>query len=331
MSNQLTTINNPYGAAVAPMGQPYSDAFEVAPMDQPHSTAVASAREAQEVQAMAIMAKRFPRDERAATDRILVACTRKGLADSAVYQYSRGSDISGPSIRLAETLARYWGNLDYGFRELEQRNGESTVETICWDIETNTRARRVFKVPHVRYTKSGGSIRLTDPRDIYEAIANNASRRLRACILEIIPGDVVDAAVAQCKATQEAAIKAEGKDIRELVNAMVEAFGKLNVDRKALEGYVGRSLDSVTPALLVRLRNVYKSIKDGIAQPSDYFDAVALRATEQEQKRTKRASAVAAVKAATTPATPAPEAPAKEYAIEAPAGEANAIDAIPMP
>lgn len=280
MSNELTTIQNPYGAP--------------APMATNHSTAVASAREAQEVQAMVFMAKQFPRDERAAMDRIIMACTREGLADQAVYQYSRGGDVSGPSIRLAETIARHWGNLDYGFRELEQSNGESSVETVCWDIETNTRARRVFKVPHIRYTKSGGTIRLTDPRDIYETVANQAARRLRACILEIIPGDVVDVAVAQCKATKESSFK-KGKPIDERVKDMVNLFADLGVSRKMLEGYVGRSLESITPALLTKLANVYNSIKDGIATIEDYFDTVILREAEKNVKRQKRAAAVAMI------------------------------------
>lgn len=309
MSNELTTISNPYGAP--------------APMATNHSTAVASAREAQEVQAMVFMAKQFPRDERAAMDRILMACTRPGLVAQAVYTYSRGGDVSGPSIRLAEAIARHWGNLDYGFRELEQSNGESTVEAVCWDIETNTRARRVFKVPHMRYTKHG-SYPLTDPRDIYETVANNAARRLRACILEMIPGDVVDAAVAQCKATQEAEVK-KGKPIAERVKDMVKLYEEIGVSRKMLEGYVGRSLDSITPALLVKLANVYKAIKDGIATVEDYFDAVILREAEKAEKRAKRASAVDVVKKTETAQPQAEAAPQVE------AAEETAEDYVPMP
>ena len=41
----------------------------------------------------------------------------------------------------------------------------------------------------------------TDPRDIYEMVANQGARRLRACILGIIPGDVVGASVEECQKT----------------------------------------------------------------------------------------------------------------------------------
>src|SRR5690606_5467319 len=82
----------------------------------------ASQREIAEVQAAMAIAKRFPRDPIAAMDRILQACTRPTLAEGALYSYSRGgSEVSGPSIRLAEVAAQSWGNIQFGIRELEQR------------------------------------------------------------------------------------------------------------------------------------------------------------------------------------------------------------------
>ena len=155
----------------------------------------------QEVQAALVIAKKFPRDQVAAMDRILQACTRPSLAERALYQYARsGTDITGPSIRLAEMLAQNWGNIQFGIRELDQRNGESTVEAFAWDMETNTRQVKVFQVRHERHTKQR-SYALEDPRDIYELVANQGARRLRACILGVIPGDVVEEAQHQCDVT----------------------------------------------------------------------------------------------------------------------------------
>ena len=104
-----------------------------------------------EVQAAMMIARLNPRDPIAATDRILNACTRQTLADSAIYQYSRGgSDISGPSIRLAEAMAQQWGNIKTSVRELDQVGGVSTVQTIAWDLETGYQCDKVFQVPHIR-------------------------------------------------------------------------------------------------------------------------------------------------------------------------------------
>ena len=81
-------------------------------------------RQAQEVQGAIVMAKKFPRDEYAAMERIKRTCQRATLAEQAIYSYPRGGQtVMGPSIRLAEALAQNWGNIDYGVIELEQKNG----------------------------------------------------------------------------------------------------------------------------------------------------------------------------------------------------------------
>lgn len=225
------------------------------------------AREIQEVQAQILMAKRFPRDPRDAWDRIMAECDRPTLAEHSIYQYAKGgTDISGPSIRLAETVARAWGNIQYGIREIEQRNGESTVEAFAWDLETNVRVPRVFQVRHIRHTKNG-SYPLTDPRDIYELVANQGSRRVRACILELIPGDIVSGAVDRCKKTLETKIQLTP----ERVQKMVSAFSEIGVNQEMIEQRIQRKISAITPAAFVSLSSAYNSIVDGVGKVSDFF------------------------------------------------------------
>ena len=70
-----------------------------------------------EVQSAMVVARMNPRNQVEAMDRILNACTRPSLAATAVYSYARGgTDITGPTIRLAETIAGAWGNIQYGVR-----------------------------------------------------------------------------------------------------------------------------------------------------------------------------------------------------------------------
>ena len=231
------------------------------------TAAMATTRQAQEVQAAMIVAKKFPRDEQAACDRILNACKRPTLAESATYAYSRGgTEVTGPSIRLAECLAQNWGNIDFGFVELENRGTESVVEAFAWDLETNTRQSKVFTVPHVRHTKKG-DYPLNDPRDVYELIANQAARRVRSCILALVPGDVIDAALAQCDQTLK---NAAGAPIENLVAQMVEAFAGYGVTTDQLRAYIGKNVEAFNAADVVRLRKVYRAIADGIVG-SDYF------------------------------------------------------------
>ena len=231
------------------------------------STMVAQTREMAEAISAMHMAKTFPRDVVAARDKILNACTRPQLAESACYTYARGgTEVTGPSIRLAEMLAQCWGNLTFGIRELEQRNGESTCEAFAWDMETNARQTKVFQVPHIRYTRQGAKP-LTDPRDIYELVANNGARRLRACILGIIPGDIVEEAVSACDLT----MKTKFEVTPERIKGMVEKFKAYGVTAAQIEARIQCHLDAMKPAQLANLGKIYNSLKDGMSKPEDWF------------------------------------------------------------
>lgn len=225
-------------------------------------------RQMQEVQAAMVAAKRFPRDEMAAINRIKATCQRPTLAAQAVYRYPRGGQsVSGPSIRLAEALAQNWGNIDTGIVELENTRGTSTMMAYAWDLETNTRVTKIFTVEHKRDTKQGSKA-LTDGRDIYEATANFGARRQRACILSIVPGDVVDMAVEECKATVASADK---RPVDEILTELTKAFKAINVTKEQLEKYFDKQLTVMTKEDLVDLRAVYKAIKDGQSKAEDYF------------------------------------------------------------
>lgn len=257
MNTATAVIDNPFASAKANATTATAEAGQ--------------SREIAEVQSAMVIAKRFPRDQIAAMDRILDACTRASLAEQALYEYAKGgSNVTGPSIRMAEMLAQCWGNMQFGIREIEQRGAESTVEAFAWDVETNTRQVKVFQVPHMRYTRKG-SYKLEDPREVYELVANQGARRLRACILGVIPGDVIDAAVRQCELTMQT--KADTSP--ELVKTMLAKFAEIGVTREMIEHRIQRRIEAITPAAVVNLRKVYNSLKDGMSQPGDWFEAAA--------------------------------------------------------
>lgn len=239
---------------------------------EPKSEAVQTmiGREAQQIQGMVFMAKQYPRNEQQAYNKIMSACQRVSLAEDSMYEYPRGgTKVTGPSIRLAEAVAQNWGNIDFGIVELEQKDSESVVMSYAWDMETNTRQTKIFTVKHIRDTKKG-SKKLDDSRDIYELTANQGARRLRACILGIIPGDVIDAAVEQCKETLKSGNK---KPLAERIKDMIVAFEKdYKVDIAMLDKFIGCKSDAFSENDIIRLRNVYKSLKDGMAGVEDYFD-----------------------------------------------------------
>lgn len=237
---------------------------------QETTNAMMVGRQAQEVQAAMIIAKRFPRDELIAYNRIMKTCKRKGLAEQAEYTYPRGGKkVIGASIRLAEAVAKNWGNIDYGIIELSQEKGKSEMMAYAWDLETNTRATRIFHVEHKRDTKQGGYA-LTDSRDIYEITANMGSRRVRACILQIVPGDILEDAIKQCRETLKGSYKEPLADrIRNLLGFFQDEY---TVTKEQLEKYIGYSLESFNENDFLKLNGVHRSLKEGMGKREDYFE-----------------------------------------------------------
>lgn len=235
----------------------------------PGTVAVEESRVMSEVKAQVFMARQYPRDQLAAQDRIMAECDRLKLAEKAIYSFPRGgTQVSGPSIRLAECIGRAWGNMDAGIIEGERTDGESSMIAYAWDLETNLRIRKEFKVKHVRDSKKGGKQNITDERDIYEITANQGSRRLRACILALVPGDIIEAAVARCEKT----LVAKVGDMSIVIPKMLAKFEAIGITRVMIEKRLRHKIDATQPAEVVQLGNVYNSIQDGMATVYDFFD-----------------------------------------------------------
>ncbi len=250
-----------------------------------------------EVQSAMVIAKRFPRDQNAAFGRIMKSCQRKVLAEQAMYAYPRGGQtVTGPSIRLAEAIAQNWGNIDFGVIELEQRNGESTMMTYAIDLETNVKQSRVFIVKHERTTKKGGTQQLEDARDIYELTANNGARRLRACILGVIPGDVVEAAIEQCEKTLKGASQ---EPLVDRARKMVVVFSDLGISQEMIEKRLAHKIDAIIEQELLSLRKIYQSIKDGFAKREDFFE---VNTNQQAQSKSDESLEAALTAKKTIPA-----------------------------
>jgi len=321
MTESVQRVSNPYDAgknnsqAMMHPGIPSDNAM----------VAVSTTAEVARVQAQMFMAKQFPRDERLANDRILNAFQRSSLASTAMYQYARGgSDISGLSIRAAEALAQYWGNIDFGFKEVEQKGDESTVEAYCWDLETNTRRAVVFRVSHYRDTKKG-RVKLEDARDKYELVANQASRRVRACILALIPSDVQESAKQQIELTMQTNFAITPEYLKE----MLASFDVFGVTKEQIESLLQRRIDTIQPAQAVRLSNIYNSLADGMSNPSDWFEMPAAKEGANGGKATlesmaaNKAEKPQEVAKTTQSASPAPK-PAKPQT--KPAGANDALE-----
>lgn len=224
-----------------------------------------------EVQAKMILARQFPRDVGYAQQMIEYECQNPELAETAIYEFPKGdSVVRGASIRLVECIQRYWGNMVSGVEELSNTATGAVVRAYAWDLESNFADEKVFEVEYIRTTKKG-SYPLTDPRDKYEMMSNQAARRKRACIQAVIPKFIIDKAMAICQETLDKQINKDG--VEDTKAQMLEAFRKIAdwIDEAMLAAVCGKEFDKLGSRDIVKLRHLYTAIQDGFVKPEAAF------------------------------------------------------------
>lgn len=237
------------------------------------ATAVEQSRAVAEVQAAVVLARQVPRDAAGAYERMREECSHAALAERAFFRFPRaGETISGPSIHLARTLARCWGNVTYGVTELsrDDTSGNSEMQAWAWDVERNVRAAYTFQVPHVRHSKRGPK-RLDDPRDVYENNANNGARRLREAIFAVLPTGFTAEAQTLCQQTIE---HGGGRPLAERVAAATEVFDGLGVSVEMLERRVGRARGEWSANDVATLSVICTSLRQGTTTVDAEFEPV---------------------------------------------------------
>ena len=239
------------------------------PMSQ--MSAYQESKELSEIKGKMFLARQFPRDPEMSLQNVLRECGRKDLAEAAQYEFPRGdSVVRGPSIRLVEVLARHWGNIMSGITEVDVQGDTTTIKCFAWDLETNASDEKTFSVKHERSTKKG-SYKLTDERDIYEMVANKGARRKRACLLAVMPGWYVDAALEECDKTLSDSLTKSGESLEEIIEKTVNAFAGFGITPEQISTKLNKEIDKLSNNDIVKLRHLYSAIKDGFVKATDAF------------------------------------------------------------
>lgn len=243
------------------------------------ATAVEQARAVAEVQAAVVVAQQVPRSLPVAVEMMRESCRQKGLADRAFYKFPRaGGTVSGASVHLARELARCWGNVDYGIRELRRDDigRYSEMQAWAWDVQTNTRSTNTFVVPHKR-DKKGGPEPLIELRDVYENNANQGSRRLREAIFSILPTWFAEEAKTLCMETMA---DGGGKSLATQIADAVKAYDSLGVKVNRLEARLGVPRVEWTAQDVAALRVSHASIRQGTVTVDEEFPPIRVTAAE---------------------------------------------------
>lgn len=245
------------------------------------TVATQSAKALAEVQGKVFMAKQFPRDINVVMAKVEASCERRSLAEVAEFQYPRGNQmISGASIKLLEAVAQCYGNIHYTWKVLSRDTENKVSHCIAeaWDLENNISSTIEFDVSHYRDTKQGRKP-LTDERDIYEMEANYAARRVRKCLENVVPRDIVDQAREWCDKTMTSNVDIQ-KELDKVINFFKEKYG---ITLKQMESYFGMGRQGFNKNTYVSLKKLYTSFIDGVANPEEVFPKEAPKSSIAEQ------------------------------------------------
>lgn len=260
-------------------------------------TVIEQSRAVAEVYAAVMIARDNPRDLQRAMRLMEQACRTPELAAVAFYNYKRaGSTINDASIHLARELAVCWGNIQHSVKELRRDDefGQSEMQAIAWDLQTNTRVESVFIQPHYRDRKNAAGkhepVRLVEMRDIYESNANAGARRVRQCIFGVLPRFYVERAKTLCR---ETLVDGGGVPLVQRIARVLSLFEQLGVTEQDIARKLDRSSSDWTPMDLADLQVAYTSLQQGTITREEAFPRLVTVEEIQQQ--------------ATPPPPPAPD------------------------
>lgn len=257
-----------------------------------------------EVQARYIVAMQRPRDIDEVRIRLLSHCKRIGFAERAEYAKPvGGTKVTGPSIRFVETALQEYGNVEPDSYVTYDDDDRRIYRVTMTDLERNITYHEDALIEKVierrspkrgdivlgqRENSSGGTTYRIKAQagdaELENRFAAEISKRTRKLGLRILPIDLVEEGVAQCRRT----LQGGDQDPAAARKKITDAFAEVGVMPKDLERYLGHPIASSSPAELADLRTVYRAVKDGESSWADLLEAqMADRAAEQDQPQDK--------------------------------------------
>lgn len=212
-----------------------------------------------------------PRDKKDVLRRILEECDimPEGLMYSWTVKSKDGtrSVIEGPSIRMAMTMAREYGNCVVNAQQVAEDPKYWTFEGVFLDLETGFTCTRLF-----RQSKDVVRGKYDQERKLDMAFQIGQSKAIRNAVVNAMPGAIVLRAQEAAKKALAAQLTEGG--LRQGIQRMVKAFGRFNVKPKHLEARLGKQLADFTADDIAELRNVFSALEDGQSNAEQEFDMI---------------------------------------------------------
>lgn len=286
------------------------------------------------VEAKFVIALKNPRSIAQSRNNILEACKRRGFAEAARYAkpVGGGKTIDGFSIRFAETAIQAMKNIDIQEVVTFEDDDRRTVKITVTDLEANISYGKdvtVTKTVERRQLKAGQKARsertnsygektfLVDATEDEVAIkiAAQASKIIRNCGLRLVPADILEEAEQAILET----IQNGGEDPKAATKKVCDAFSTINITPADIEKYLRHPIATISPKELVDLRAIYRAIKDGEANWSDYLTFDDTKTSEGNAKplfkdKKAKAAPVSPVEEGASEFAPVEQKPAQESA-----------------
>jgi ribosomal protein L12E/L44/L45/RPP1/RPP2 len=250
------------------------------------STALAAQAKAT-IEARYIMAERNPRDFDVVREKLLKDCNRPSFAAVAIYHKPIGNGIEGPSIRFAEAALRAMGNVDVSTQTVYDDDDRRIVRVSVTDLEANlpysqdvtitktVERRKLAKgdTPLRTRLNSYGDMLYILPGtddDILNKQGALISKAVRTLGLRIVPGDLIDEAMAEVRNTQR---RKDAEDPDAAKRNLFDSFADQGVTAEQLKEYLGHAGATLNPKEMKELRGLYAALRDGETSWREIMDA----------------------------------------------------------
>lgn len=245
---------------------------------QAETAAAAVAAQVQaSIQARYIMALQRPRDWDDVRIKIMREVERPGFAESAWFRKPIGQGVEGFSVRFTDAAERCMTNILDEATVIYDDPHKRIVRVAVTDLESN-----VPKIKDVTIEKTVERSSLKDGRTALSVRTNSrnqpvytvpatddellakenaiAAKARRALVLQLLPGDIQDAAKARILEIRRGAVAADPDAARRKI---IDAFALLNVNPSDLRSYLGHDVATCSPSEIQDLRDLYSTIADG--------------------------------------------------------------------
>ena len=214
--------------------------------------------------------------------------------------------IEGPSIKLANDLARTYGNCHVDVRAFDL--GDSWMFYARFlDIETGFAMTRAFQ-----QRKGQTSLKTKDQgRQLDIAFQIGQSKAIRNVVVNALQTHA-DFAFEEAKANM---VEKIGKNLPQMREKVKLRLGEMKVDLKRVEGMVGRALDKWLASDMARVIAEIQAVQDGMADAEDTWPSgsrpTRAEAASQVQEE-QQAELETEARGPAPEGEPGPEAPAEE-------------------